>query len=235
VQPRTLHSPSPSRRHSFDKSLGDIPPLVASLANAMNYSTTMSILLCAGVATLLLSRTDGFLQHYPTSSLTRHGATFLLRSPEYHTTRAASSTCHRSKSTTELYQHNNNNNNHNHPFRWRFNTIEAAGLENALSAGVGGGKISSLVNKVKTLPRDVKKLTWKDVKPIQRIKSLHGPITYLVLAVLFARKYTWAWKNPAWWFGVAFCVKWFRARYVFKVRKKKHLSMYLSAKERGCR
>ena len=89
-------------------------------------------------------------------------------------------------------------------------------MKNVHTAGAGG-KISSLVSKVKSLPDDVKNLTWKDVKPMQRIKSLHGPITYLVLAVVMAQKYKNLWKNPAWWFGVAFCVKWFRARYIFKI------------------
>ncbi|KAG7355969.1 hypothetical protein IV203_000655 [Nitzschia inconspicua] len=112
--------------------------------------------------------------------------------------------------TTELYHHN-------HPFLRRLDTVEAAGLENVLTAGGGVGKISNLVKKIKNLPQDVKNLTWKDVKPMKRIKSLHGPITYLILSVVFAQKYKWAWKNPAWWFGVAFCIKWFRARYVFKI------------------
>ena len=70
-------------------------------------------------------------------------------------------------------------------------------MENVYTAGVGG-RISSLVGKVKSLPQDVKNLTWKDVKPIQRIKGLHGPITYLVLAVVMAQKYKSLWKNPAW-------------------------------------
>jgi len=103
-------------------------------------------------------------------------------------------------------------------FLRRFNTIEASGLKNVHTAG--GGRISGLVQKVKSLPQDVKNLknlTWKDVKPVKRIKSLHGPITYVVLLVMFAQKYKWPWRNPAWWFAIAFCVKWFRARYVFKI------------------
>ena len=100
--------------------------------------------------------------------------------------------------------------------RLTVDTIESAGLQNVHTAGFGGS-ITGLVQKVKSLPDDIKNLTWKDVKPIQRIKGLHGPITYMIIALLFARKYPWAWKNPAWWFGVAFCVKWFRARYVFKI------------------
>ncbi|KAL3924807.1 MAG: hypothetical protein SGILL_000817 [Bacillariaceae sp.] len=98
----------------------------------------------------------------------------------------------------------------------QLDTIEAAGLKNVHTAGISA-KVSSLVGKVKSLPQDVQNLTWKDVKPIKRIKGLHGPITYMILAVVAAQKYKWMWKNPAWWFGVAFCVKWFRARYVFKI------------------
>lgn len=100
-------------------------------------------------------------------------------------------------------------------FHHRFDTLPAAGLRHGRTAG--GGGIGGLVRRVKSLPRDVRNLTWRDVKPIKRIKDLHGPITYLVLAVLFANRYTWLWRNPAWWFGVAFCIKWIRARYVFKI------------------
>jgi hypothetical protein len=30
-------------------------------------------------------------------------------------------------------------------------------------------------------------------------------------------KWKWCFKNPYYWFAVAFCVKWYRARYVFKI------------------
>jgi hypothetical protein len=99
------------------------------------------------------------------------------------------------------------------------NVIDLApGLDRStvMTAGIGSS-VSGLVQKVKTLPQDIRNLTWKDVKPIKRIKGLHGPITYLVLAVVAANRYKWMWRNPAWWFGVAFCIKWFRARYIFKI------------------
>jgi hypothetical protein len=143
----------------------------------------------------------GFVQHCPTpiglAPLSSRSGYSLIPSRSF-------------TKSTELHEQE-------HSLFRRLDTIEAAGLKNVLTAG-GPGKMSNLVHKVKSLPQDIKSLTWKDVKPIKRIKSLHGPITYLILAVLFAQKYKWAWKNPAWWFGVAFCVKWFRARYVFKVQ-----------------
>ena len=157
---------------------------------------------------LLWPSTVGFLQHHATIS-----------SPSAFFARQASHLELFRK--TKLPLENNEPSNNSlasvlSPLFRRLDTIEAAGLENVRTAGVGG-KISSLVGKVKSLPSDVKNLTWKDVKPIKRIKGLHGPITYLVLAVVMANKYKNLWKNPAWWFGVAFCVKWFRARYIFKI------------------
>lgn len=50
-----------------------------------------------------------------------------------------------------------------------------------------------------------------------RAKKLHNPITYLVLALLAGLRWDWCFRNPYYWFGVAFCVKWYRARYVFKI------------------
>jgi hypothetical protein len=139
--------------------------------------------------TLVWSASNGFVQNYLISRKSS------LRSQP-----------HSNMESTTLCQY--------HPFYRRFDTIKSSGLPTILTSG---GGISQLVHRVKTLPEQFKNLTWKDVKPIQRIKNLHGPITYLILSLLFAQKYTWAWKNPAWWFGVAFCIKWYRARYVFKI------------------
>ena len=77
-----------------------------------------------------------------------------------------------------------------------------------------------LVKRAKTLPEDVKNLknmTWQDVKPVQRVKDLHGPVTYLVLNFLWARKFPVVTKNMFFWLWTAFCIKWYRARYVFKI------------------
>lgn len=97
-------------------------------------------------------------------------------------------------------------------------TLERAGFHRntTMTAGIGSS-VSGLVEKAKSLPNNIRNLKLKDLNPIKIIKGLHGPITYLVLAVVAASKYKWMWRNPAWWFGVAFCVKWFRARYVFKI------------------
>jgi len=74
-----------------------------------------------------------------------------------------------------------------------------------------------LVTKAKTLPQDVQNMTWEDVKPVERIKNLHGPITYLFLNFMWARKFPSITKNMFFWLWTAFCIKWYRARYVFKI------------------
>lgn len=96
----------------------------------------------------------------------------------------------------------------------RFNTLTAAGLRDGLTAG---GGIGGLVRTIKKFPQDVRNLTWKDVKPIKLIKGLHGPITYIILGVFLATKYTWMWRSRFFWLAFAFCVKWIRARYLFKI------------------
>ena len=52
---------------------------------------------------------------------------------------------------------------------------------------------------------------------VQKIKSLHNPVTYIVGSLAFGARNTWCFKNPYYWFAVGFCVKWYRARYVFKI------------------
>ena len=47
--------------------------------------------------------------------------------------------------------------------------------------------------------------------------KIHGPITYLALGLLVGLKNRWCFRNPYYWFAMAFCVKWYRARYVFKI------------------
>jgi hypothetical protein len=51
----------------------------------------------------------------------------------------------------------------------------------------------------------------------RRVKDLHNPITYIALGLLTGLKYQWCFRNPYYWFVMAFCVKWYRARYVFKI------------------
>jgi hypothetical protein len=50
-----------------------------------------------------------------------------------------------------------------------------------------------------------------------RLKQLHNPKTYLVLAAVAGFRYDWCFRNPYYWFAVGFCIKWYRARYVFKI------------------
>jgi len=107
-------------------------------------------------------------------------------------------------------------------FRYeRLDTIQASGLQNARTAGsvfmFGIRSAKNFIQKAKALPKDVKKITLSDIKPLQIIKALHGPITYLILSFAFAKKFPSMFKNMFYWLWVAFCIKWFRARYVFKI------------------
>ena len=114
----------------------------------------------------------------------------------------------------------------------RFDTISSAGLKNVQTAGGGGlpiymfgvrtliGQVKALpqtIEKIKNLPQTIQNLTWKDVKPIKRIKDLNGPLTYMFFSFLLARKYNNLIKNYFYWLFNAFLVKWYRARYVFKI------------------
>mmetsp|Transcript_13714 Transcript_13714/g.32123 ORF Transcript_13714/g.32123 Transcript_13714/m.32123 type:complete len:384 (+) Transcript_13714:223-1374(+) len=103
-----------------------------------------------------------------------------------------------------------------------FDTIRATGLKNVHTAGggvfmFGIQSAKKLVKKAKALPQDIQTMTWKDVKPVKRIKDLHGPVTYLFLSLLFGKKYPSMFKNMFYWLWIAFCIKWYRARYVFKI------------------
>jgi hypothetical protein len=51
----------------------------------------------------------------------------------------------------------------------------------------------------------------------QRILGLHNPKTYLALAAVAAFRNTSLFRNMFYWAAVAFCIKWYRARYVFKI------------------
>lgn len=73
----------------------------------------------------------------------------------------------------------------------RFDTLRTAGIPDARIAGPLGR--------------------------IKNIKKLHNPITYLALSLLAGFRWDWCFRNPYYWFAVAFCVKWYRARYVFKI------------------
>jgi len=74
----------------------------------------------------------------------------------------------------------------------QFDTLAAANLEHALTAGLFGSAL-------------------------QRVKKLHDPKTYLVLGLLSGLKWDWCFKSPYFWFAMGFCIKWYRARYVYKI------------------
>lgn len=126
-----------------------------------------------------------------------------------------------------LFQHSNNDNenldnprvsfpdnsisNSNHPpFAWwnrlchrymsvrrRLDTTTAAGLDQAHFAGLfGSGRTKSVT---------------------RTLVKLHDPKTYLALALAAALRWDWCWRNMFFWLAVGFCVKWYRARYVYKI------------------
>jgi hypothetical protein len=49
------------------------------------------------------------------------------------------------------------------------------------------------------------------------IKKLHNPIVYFILGILAGFRYDWCFKSPVYWFAIGFTIKWYRARYVFKI------------------
>lgn len=52
---------------------------------------------------------------------------------------------------------------------------------------------------------------------VSRVKKLHNPKTYMVLLALAGLKWDWCFRSIYYWFVFAFCIKWYRARYVFKI------------------
>lgn len=70
----------------------------------------------------------------------------------------------------------------------RFDTLESAGLQDAQVAGLFGV-----------------------------VKKAHNPKTYLALLSVCALRYDWCFRSIYFWFVFGFCIKWYRARYVFKI------------------
>jgi hypothetical protein len=50
-----------------------------------------------------------------------------------------------------------------------------------------------------------------------KVKKIHNPITYFALLIAAGFRWDWCFRNPIYWFAVGFCIKWYRARYVFKI------------------
>lgn len=102
-------------------------------------------------------------------------------------------------------------------------------MKNVHTAGTGGvpmfglkSFLADIVRLVKWVfsirPKDVQNLTMDDIKPVERLNKLHGPKTYILLSVLLAKKFApRMFKNRVFQIWLAFCFKWYRARYVFKV------------------
>ena len=49
------------------------------------------------------------------------------------------------------------------------------------------------------------------------IKKLHNPIVYFLLGIMAGFRYDWCFRSPVYWFAIGFTIKWYRARYVFKI------------------
>lgn len=75
----------------------------------------------------------------------------------------------------------------------------------------------SLLQKVMRRFDTIESAGLEDARISGIVGKFHGPITYLALGLMAGLKYRWCFRNPYYWFAMAFCVKWYRARYVFKI------------------
>ena len=91
---------------------------------------------------------------------------------------------------------NNNNKNNNNKLSLLVSTILRNGLDTCASAGIPNARTAGVWGK---------------------IQKIHDPITYIVLAAAAGFRWEWCFRNPYYWFAVGFCIKWYRARYVFKI------------------
>jgi len=94
-----------------------------------------------------------------------------------------------------------------------FRTQQAASGKDIDNESEKRGLLHSFMRRLDT----TKAAGLEDVKMAGIFSKIHGPITYLVLGLLLGLKNKWCFKNPYYWFAMAFCVKWYRARYVFKI------------------
>jgi hypothetical protein len=107
-----------------------------------------------------------------------------------------------------------NKNNHD---KWRQRILRRSGnvmdrLVNPLSFTnidkhqvlmAGGGSLSSVGGVVKSV--------WG------RIKKLHDPKVYMIAAIVAGIRWSWMLRSIFYWFAFGFLIKWYRARYVFKI------------------
>lgn len=78
-------------------------------------------------------------------------------------------------------------------FMSRFDTLQSAQLKNVQTQGVS---IKSVLNKAKKL--------W-------------NPKTYLAVVLINGFRYKWCFNSVFYWLAVAFGIKWYRAKYVYKI------------------
>jgi hypothetical protein len=72
-----------------------------------------------------------------------------------------------------------------------------------LLAGSGSSSLGSVANAVGAV--------WR------RIKKLHDPKVYMILSIVAGLRWTWMFRSIFYWFAFGFLIKWYRARYVFKI------------------
>lgn len=75
----------------------------------------------------------------------------------------------------------------------------------------------SLLKRIITRFDTIESAGLEDVRIAGIVSKIHGPITYLALGLMAGIRWKWCFRNPYYWFAMAFCVKWYRARYVFKI------------------
>jgi hypothetical protein len=164
----------------------------------------------SGVALALLlwvAPSGGFAPMAPHFTIPIRTTTLQSRNPSFLSPLFQHSD-HENAETRVSFPDNNNNSSNNPVVAWssrfqhrwmsvqrRLDTTTAAGIDNAQFAGSGG-----LFGSVR-----------------KTLVKLHDPKTYLALAAVAALRYEWCFKNMFFWLAVGFCVKWYRARYVFKI------------------
>jgi hypothetical protein len=75
----------------------------------------------------------------------------------------------------------------------------------------------SILQKVTSRFDTIESAGLKDARISGIVSKIHGPITYLALGLITGLRWNRCFRNPYYWLVMAFCLKWYRARYVFKI------------------
>lgn len=97
------------------------------------------------------------------------------------------------------------------------NKKEESAILTRLNGWLRNSKISNLTISKGDLAATPQTPVRRILSTLARVKDLHNPITYLLIAAYFAIRVKWLIQNPYFLFAVGFCIKWYRARYVFKI------------------